>query len=302
MPQASAPLSLRERAEDRAHELAFVWRSRQFRKDNGYRRPPRPVTVLAYPDRITRHPHILLAKLCAALGYPVTSDPARPFDIAVAYHDRTFTDPEVLAPIPDGVPVINGRCLDISKVRVDREVEAVFSVRTLLDPTRHAGPMVEKSDENAAEGRRIVEGPMEPRDGFVYQRLIDTTEPDGHYTEHRVAVHDGRVPLVYRKRIREADRFSKVAASVDVVEAEDDFSADELDGILEVCRRMGLDFGEVDVLRDRESGVPVPIDVNRTPLAALRYLTPDDRRQAIGTLAASFQTMCEDRLRDSAVR
>ena len=64
---------------------------------------------------------------------------------------------------------------------------------------------------------------------------------------------------------------------------------------------MNLDFGELDVLRDRESGIPLTIDVNRTPLAALRYLTPRDRQDAIGALAASFQTMCESRLGDGGV-
>ena len=288
--------TLRERAKDRVHGLAFVWRSRQFRKDNDYQPPPRTLTVLTYPGRITRHPHILLGKLCAALGYTVTSDPARPFDVAVAYHDQTFVDAGALAAIPDGRPVINARSLDISKERVDREVEAVFGVRTLLDPRLHTGPMVEKSNENAAEGRQLVEGPREPKDGFVYQRLVDSTTSDRHYVEHRVPVHDGRIPLVYRKRIKESDRFTKVAARVDVIEAEEDFSAAELDGIRELCRRMGVEFGELDVLRDRESGVPVVIDVNNTPLGALRYLTDRDRRDAIERLAASFQTMCEVRV------
>ena len=91
------------------HSLAFVWRSRQFRKDNSYRSSPQTLTVLTYPGRITRHPHILLAKLCAALGYTVTSDPTRPFDVAVdrEFERRAFTvggqapgvtgDPVVLA-------------------------------------------------------------------------------------------------------------------------------------------------------------------------------------------------------------
>ena len=281
---------------DRLHSLAFSWRARGFRRDNQYRPSPRPLTILTHPDQITRHPHILLAKLCAALGYRVTSDPSRPFDVAVKYHDQTFTDPAVLAAIPAGKPIINARSLDISKARVDREVEAVFGVSTLLDPTHHVGPMVEKSDLNAAEGRQLVDGPREPRAGFVYQRLIDSTTPDGHYVEHRVPVHDGRVPLVYRKRIKESDRFTKAATRVDVIEAEKEFSAVELDGIRDLCRRMGVEFGELDVLRDRQSGVPVVIDVNNTPLGALRYLSAHDRRSSIERLAASFQTMCEVRV------
>ncbi|WP_420457532.1 hypothetical protein [Rubrivirga sp.] len=285
--------------EDQAHTVRFDRRARAFRREHGFQPAARTLTILTYPDDVVHHPDILLGKLCAALGYRTTFNPRRPFDVAVKYHDQTFTDPSALAPIPAGRPVINAGSLDISKVRVDREFEAVFGMSTLLDPSTHVGPMVEKPDLNSAQGRSLVTGPMAPRPGFVYQRLLDSTTGDGRYVEYRVPIHDGRFPLVYRKTMQEEARFTKVAERAEIIEPEADFSADELDRVRTMCRAMGLDYGELDVIRDRESGVPVVIDVNNTPYGALKGLDETERRRAIRTLAASFQTMCESRLPSS---
>ena len=290
------PDSVTEGVEDEVQAVKFSRRAREYRQLHGFQPARRSLTVLTYPGSITYDPDVLLGKLCAALGYRVTTNPRRRFDVAVKYHDDTFTDPAILSAIPAGKPVINAQSLDISKERVDREVEAAFGVSTLLDPTTHVGPMVEKPNLNSLQGRALVMGPKEPLPGFVYQRLIDSTTGDGRYIEYRVPVHDGRFPLVYRKTMQEETRFTKVAERAEIIGPEADFSADELGRIRQVCRAMGLDYGELDVIRDRESGVPIIIDVNHTPFGALKGLTEDGRRRAIATLAASFQTMCESRL------
>lgn len=45
----------------------------------------------------------------------------------------------------------------------------------------------------------------------------------------------------------------------------DIFSAAELAQLLDFGARIGLEYGELDVLRDRDSGRIYVVDVNRTP-------------------------------------
>ena len=291
------PDALTRYAEDQIRSVRFDVRARAFRSRYGLEPAQRRLTILTYPQSIATLDGILLGYLCQALGYRVTAVPSRPYDVAVKYHDATYTDPSELAALPADRPVINRGSLDISKVRVDREVEAVFGTGTLVDPLTHRGRVVEKTNLNSRRGWAIVETPItEPREGFVYQRLIDSTIGEGRYVEYRVPIHDGRIPLVYRKEIDEAKRFTKRAESVTIERPEAHFAADELDGIRRVCAAMGLDFGELDVLRDRTDGVPYVIDVNHTPFGRLKDLDHDGRARAYRALAASFQQMCESRL------
>ena len=295
--QAALPQRATAYAEDKIRSVRFRARAQEFRSRYGLRPAKRPLTILTYPESIATMPGILLARLCSALGYHVTALPSREYDVAVKYQDATFTTPSELASLPVDRPVINRESLDISKERVDQEVEAVFGRGTLVDPTTYRGSIVEKSNLNSRRGWTVVEAPLAARrEGFVYQRLIDSTTGDGHYVEYRVPVHDGRIPLVYRKVIDERKRFAKTAESVTIEQPEEHFSAEELDGIRRVCRAMGVDFGELDVLRDRTDGVPYVIDVNHTPYGQLKELDDAGRARAYRTLAASFQQMCESRL------
>ena len=282
---------------DLARSARFETRARAFRSEYGLRPAGRRLTVLAYPQPVTRQPHVLVAKLCAALGYHVVSVPTRPYDVALRFHDATFSDPSLLDPLPPDLPVINRGATDISKTRVAREYERAFGGQSLVDPRTHEGEIVEKPDVNAADGRGLVVAPLEPRDGFVYQRLIDSRTGDGHYIEYRLPVHDGRFPLVYRKVIDEGTRFEKKATRVTIEDPADHFSADELDRIGRLAHAMGVEFGELDVLRDNGDGLPYVIDVNDTPWGELKWVSPGERARAYSALAASFQRMCEARLR-----
>ena len=295
--QAVVPDAVARHVEDRIRGARFDARAQAFRSRYGLDPAERRLTVLTYPQSIATLPGILLGRLCGALGYRVTAIPSRSYDVAVKYHDATFTDPSELAALPSDRPVINRGSLDISKERVDREVRAVFGVGSLVDPATYRGRVVEKTNLNSRRGWTILDAPVEQtREGFVYQRLIDSTTGDGHYVEYRVPVHDGRIPLVYRKVIDEGARFTKTTTSVTIERPEDHFSADELDKIARVCAAMGVDFGELDVLRDRSDGVPHIIDVNHTPFGQLKGLDHAGQAQAYRTLAASFQQMCESRL------
>ena len=64
-------------------------------------------------------------------------------------------------------------CRDISKSAVEAASIGAFGYGLFVDPRRHVGPYVMKSEQNGRHDGRVVEGPRSAELGFVYQRLVD---------------------------------------------------------------------------------------------------------------------------------
>ena len=77
--------------------------------------------------------------------------------------------------------------------------------------------MVEKSEINGAHDGRIIQGPAPARHGHVYQRVIDNRNGRGLVEDLRCPMIGGRIPLVLRKRRREAVRFCNSNDEVDFI-------------------------------------------------------------------------------------
>lgn len=207
-------------------------------------------------------------KVCRLLGLTESRERGM-----IAYHhvDKTWCQP---APFP----AINGGCADISKSTVGHEFEVVFGYPiSVQDPRTFEGPMVEKSEVNARHDGVVVSGPIsQPREGVCYQRVIDNGTPDGFLVDLRTSVvGEEVVAVVERIRPNEAGarfRAEKTIRSV-LREPGEVFSSDEQRKLLALCRRMNLDFGELDVLRDQEDGLIYVVDVAKTPTASHRTAT-----------------------------
>ena len=52
--------------------------------------------------------------------------------------------------------------------------------------------------------------------------------------------------------------------------AEEAFSANDISRILTFCERLGLDFGELDILPDRAEGRLYILDANKTPTTMVK--------------------------------
>ena len=287
------PDGLAHQLEHRAREARFATESDAFRKSLGLRPSAHRLTVLAYPGPLV-HPRIALRRICAALGYTLTSDPSRPYDLAIVHDDRSKLCPEMASGVPTRTPVLNLGAVDIDKSTVSAAFTRVFGATMDVDPTTHHGPMVEKPEENSADGRAMVVGPLEPRPDFVYQRLFDSQRPDGRFVEYRVPVHGGRVPLVYEHVAREDQRFTKRTEQTRILDASDVFTVEERAGLVELCRRLGVDYGELYVIRDRNDGVPYVIDVNKTPFGPPKDLPESEYPEALRRLTHTFERLCLD--------
>ena len=190
-------------------------------------------------------------------------------DVVVAFDDQTRTRPAALAR-----PALNANATDIGKTRVGEVFEAVFGYPLSVDPLTHHGPMVEKSDGNGVHDGRIVEGPLaDARPGMAYQRLVDTQARPGVTEELRCTCVGGAVSAVVRKEKLADQRFAARYLLTRPVAPDAALSTAERERLARFLHAMGLDFGSIDVLRDRVDGRIYVVDVNKTcmPVLAMNW-------------------------------
>jgi len=221
------------------------------------------VTILCYPEK-PRTYHTLY-KLAHRLGWDITNDPTAKADIHMHFEDvteRALND--VLAALRASHRVINADCTDISKKRVNEVFEQVFGYALGVDPRTYEGPCVRKSDTNALHDGRIVACPAEPMEGYVYQKLIDTNCGDGRVVDLRIPIFNDAIPFVLKRYKSDKDLFDVTIDAVYVPTGKV-LSEEERAKVIAFSRAMGLDYGEIDALRDRSDGKLYIVDVNNTP-------------------------------------
>lgn len=223
--------------------------------------------ILFLPHHPDREYYSLVA-ISKYLDYTATKSPDDDFDVAFLWEDSTHvTPPPILSEIARHKPVLNLACTDISKTRVEQVFKEVFGYGTFVDPTRHRGRCVVKSDENSVKWGSVVETPLaEPLPGCVYQALIDS-EREGVQIEYRTPVILGTIPevKVWRREPLRGPLHQRAWLDTTVSDVADVYTAAECELILEFCRRMGLDFGELDILRSCDDNRLYILDVNKTP-------------------------------------
>lgn len=185
---------------------------------------------------------------------------------------------------------VNAGCADISKSRVQAVAEAVFGYGYALDPVTHRGPMVVKSDRNATHDGRVVVGPLAEREqSLVYQRDIDGRINATEMIEYRLPVVLGTFPSVYEKTRLVENRFASNSIRTRVfTDLGAVFSADELRCLRDLCAAFSLDFGELDIIRDRGDGRIYVLDVNKTPHGPPKSLTVIGAFRAVRHISRAF--------------
>jgi hypothetical protein len=207
------------------------------------------------------------------------------------FEDTTCARP----PAPAHSRAFNFGCADISKSRVAQVFEAVFGYPLALDPERGFGLAVEKGEANGVHDGRLVWRPTRARPGRTYQRLIDNLE-DGRAVDLRTPVVGGKPVLVFIKRRAAQDRFANHNESVSLARPRDVFSPDEIEKLGAFAAAMRLDWGGLDVLRDRPSGRLYVVDVNKTdmgPPIALPFL---DKIAAVARLGRALRRLITEPL------
>lgn len=259
----------------------FVQTWRTWRTLSGYRRP----RIAFYPDK--PRPWYFIWSVMHVSGAKLVDDTCAA-DIVMHFDDTTETQTVVPA-IKPGARLVNFGCNDISKSRVAAAYEKVSGESLAVDPTRFAGRMVEKSELNAAHDGRILEGPLEaPVAGKTYQRLIDNEIPGGLVEDLRCCLVAGRPVVVFRKRRPLERRFLNENVEVLLDEPRNCYSPEEIRIIEAFAAEIGLDWGGVDVLRDRASGRIFIVDANKTDMGPPVALRLGEKLRATRRMAHAF--------------
>jgi GT2 family glycosyltransferase len=244
--------------------------------------------VLFYPERPAER--AVITPICRASGSTIVTDPRAPCDLAIAWDTNTFRDRmPALERLQNSVAVWNLRCVDIGKPRVDSAFREAFGYASLVDPLVHRGSCVSKSNLNATHDGVVIECPIATRDpARVYQRLIHNESAEGAVEDIRTPVFGDEIPFVFLKYRPTDSRFDQFDTHVTIEETAMVFSADERSRLARFLRILGMDYGELDVLRDREDGRLYVVDANPTPFGPPGALTPAAQRVAIDRLAVVF--------------
>jgi hypothetical protein len=216
-------------------------------------------------------------------------------DVLFYFEDRTHVDVDEDL-LNSNKAVLNGHCTDISKSKVEQTFEQVFGYGLAVDPKTDAGPIVMKSQDNAAHDGQIIQGPVAaPLPGKSYQRFVENCYDGEHAEDIRVPIVGGEIPLVYIKRRPIAIRFANDNTECIMVETVEALSPSEVDQLIAFSQAIGLDFGGLDVLRDRETGKIYVVDVNKTDMGPPIPLKTIDKVRALTRLGRAFVTMLNEK-------
>lgn len=251
----------------------------------GARRKAQPKLAIGFvPDRPRRWYLVRGALMWAGLDlaeHPAQAD-------AVFYFDDTTTG----APPPSLTPQrFNFGCVDISKSHVAQMFEAVFGYPLAVDPMKATGEIVEKPEKNGVHGGRIVTAPLPARPGFAYQRVVDTRDDNGCCQDLRTPCVGGEPIVVWVKTKTPEGRFSINNRSARLADPAEVFSAEERRLIREFNGRMGLDWGGLDILRDRGDGRLYIVDVNKTDVGPVIALSWRDKVVSMSRLARALRRL-----------
>lgn len=154
---------------------------------------------------------------------------------------------------------------------MDKYFNEVFGFSSLVEMARYSGLMVQKSEINASHDGTILQGPVHWKQGYVYQKLINNLFDSNFVADIRIAFINGAIPMVFIKyktnssRIGVFRKWHYKLKNVEVHPPESYFSGEEILKLKDFRHRFKLDYGELDVLRDRNDGKIYIADVNNTP-------------------------------------
>lgn len=243
-----------------------------------------PLAVRFVPEQ--PRPWYLVRGAALWAGARMTSDPR--LAAATFYFDDVTVGS---APVRRTGRDFNFGCTDVSKSHVAEVFEEIFGYPLSQDPETAVGAIVEKSEKNGVHDGAIVTAPLTPRPGYVYQRLVDTTDDDGCCQDLRTPCVGGEPVLVWVKTKAAGGRFAIHNRHVSLREPQAVFSTDELATIRRFNARMGLDWGGLDILRDRHDGRIYVVDVNKTDVGPIIALSWRDKIRSMTRLAAAFERL-----------
>lgn len=191
------------------------------------------------------------------------------------------------------IRLINLFLVDTAKDFIAKAFEKHFGYGYHIDPTKYNGYCLSKHNGNGTKSCFFLKCPINATDIFKdhsYQKIIDYTDkqdPDILY-ELRVPIVGGIIPFVLFKTRNRGLRFTSKNRSIQIVNPLKYLTEQECHKITTYCRYIGLELGEIDILRSHEDGKIYIIDVNNTSWWPPNKLGDVDRNIVLNLLWNSF--------------
>ncbi|MBA6125304.1 hypothetical protein IYR97_01300 [Pseudomonas fulva] len=186
---------------------------------------------------------------------------------------------------------INYNFNDNSKSFIDKAHLKVFGRSVCVTEYVNEARYVIKSEENAAhDGFTAIGGDIPKLDltGKIVQRIINNRSSSDMVCDIRVPIIGSNIPLVYLKYRPISNRFSNANASSVISMTSNILSDEEQKQIFSFCSEINLDYGELDVLRDQDTGEIWIVDANNTPAGPPNGLPIAERHLAAREIAIAF--------------
>ena len=219
----------------------------------------------------------VLRKMIACGGWRVVEDRDAP---AIVFDRRA-------SPLSAGA--INGRGIDNDKATVAAVHPGVIGWPLDVDPRAYTGQVVVKSRKNATHDGRIVTAPTEVDLGTHVAQVAINNRRGDMVQDIRVPYFAGAMPFVYFKYRPVASRFSNQNAAAAIAATSAAFDKVELGKLRAFAEACRLDYGEMDVLRDVDSGRIYVVDVNNTPAGPPNGLPAEEAVTAVRLMTSAFE-------------
>ncbi len=266
----------------------------QYYKYQNFKVHGRHINALFYPE----YPKSgsTAARTLRAMNINITNNPSEGYDLVFFWKDETETTEvdKILAPLNINFKAFNQDCLDISKKKVDRVFEEVFGYGITVDPLTYNGRCIQKCDENALGEIDEIQCPISaPKPGFVYQKIIDNEVNEDYIADLRILIFGGDIPFIIDKWIPKVRRYKKPTKTnleykYHRKDTSEVLSKEEQVKVIEMAKKMGLDYGEMDILRDNNDGKIYIVDVNRTPTMTIKRFSEEEQKKVYTDLKHYF--------------
>lgn len=245
-------------------------------------------TILFYPEFPSKR--AIIYKMIRYLKYNITNNLSHVFDLVINWEDSTYrTKDNLLKELEKKHLILNINCNNISKEEVNTVFEKVFGYSLHVDAAKFVGRCVKKSNLNAKHDGVTVNCPLDKKDeNYVYQKILDNSFDENLVYDLRVPVVNDAIPFVYLKFKKTDERFTNNVYKSTLEETNKYLSEEEKKNIVRFCNDIGLDIGELDVIRNKDDNKIYIVDVNNTPWGPPFRLPEKDGNFAIKTLAEKF--------------
>lgn len=244
-------------------------------------------TILFYPHYPSKKSTI--HKITKYLGYNRTNNPNIRHEIVFHYEMQTFRkDKHFPFETDKRIHIINHDCDDISKEFVEKIHQQTFGYGTFVDPLTFPGKAVKKNNINAMHDGEIIHCPLDhTENGYIYQKLINNQIDNNLVEDIRITVINYQPVLCQIKTRPEAVRFSRQTTSTYVINIDQVLSETEIQKVIKFCTNFGLEFGSLDILRDKDDDRIYIVDANNTPHGP-KKLSKKDAAMAVQILSEAF--------------